>query len=247
MSFDQTNRIASVTTPFGPGEVGLLGLEGTETLSLLPSFELQLISEKKSLDPKQILGQSVNVALNLGNDKQRYFDGYAIQFGRATFRSRYFAYQATIVPWLWFLTRTTNCRIFQNKSVVDIFQKVCQDHGFDQIELRLKGNYTSWEYCVQYRETDFDFVSRLLEQEGICYFFKYDKGKQTMVLADSPSSHQPFPGYEQIKLRRTHHVAASEDPDEIRDFASEMNHLTGMFTQTDYDFEKPRSDLTSRS
>jgi type VI secretion system secreted protein VgrG len=247
MPFDQTNRIGSITTPFGTNEVGLLGMEGTETLSRLPSFELQLISENKSLDPKQILGQPVNVALNLGNGKQRYFDGYAIQFGRATFRSRYFAYQATIVPWLWFLTRTTNCRIFQNKSVVDIFQKVCTDHGFDQIELRLKGNYTPWEYCVQYRETDFNFVSRLLEQEGICYFFKYDKGKHTMVLADSPSSHQPFPGYEQVRLRRTHHVAASEDPEKIRDFSSEMNHLTGTFTHTDYDFEKPRSDLTSRS
>src|SRR5208337_3413214 len=247
MPFDQKNRIASVNTPFGKDEVGLLGLEGTETLGRLPSFELQLISEKKSLDPKQILGQTVGVTLNLGNGKQRYFHGYAVQFGRATFRTRYVAYQVTVVPWLWFLTRATNCRIFQNKTVVDIVQKVCKDHGFDQIELRLKGNYTAWEYCVQYRETDFNFVSRLLEQEGIYYFFKYEEEKHTLILADSPSSHQPFPGYEQVKLRPISPVAAAEDPERIRDFASEMRHTSGMFTHTDYDFEKPRSDLMTRS
>jgi type VI secretion system secreted protein VgrG len=247
MPFDQTNRIASVKTPFGKDEVGLLSFEGTETLGRLPSFDLQLISEKKSLDPKQILGQAVGVTLNLGNGKQRHFHGYAVQFGRATLRTRYYAYQVTLVPWLWFLTRATNCRIFQNKSVVDIVQKVCKDHGFDQIELRLKGNYTSWEYCVQYRETDFNFVSRLLEQEGIYYFFKYEEEKHTLVLADSPTSHQPFPGYEQVKLRQISRVAAAEDPEQIRDFASEMKHLSGMFTHTDYDFEKPRSDLMTRS
>jgi type VI secretion system secreted protein VgrG len=247
MPFDQKNRIASVKTPFGADEVGLLSLEGTETLGRLPTFELQLISESKSLNPKQILGQPVGVTLNLGNGKQRYFHGHAIQFGRATFRDRYFAYQATVVPWLWFLTRATNCRIFQNKSVVDIVQKVCKDHGFDQIELRLKGNYTAWEYCVQYRETDFNFVSRLLEQEGIYYFFKYEEDKHTLILADSPSSHQPFPGYEQVKLRRISRVAAAEDPERIRDFASEMKHVSGMFTHTDYDFEKPRSDLKTQS
>src|SRR6266478_2025997 len=247
MPFDQKNRIASVKTPFGPDEVGLLSLEGTETLGRLPSFELQLISETKSLNPKQILGQTVGVTLNLGNGKQRYFHGHAIQFGRATFRDRYFVYQATVVPWLWFLTRATNCRIFQNKSVVDIVQKVCKDHGFDQIELRLKGNYTSWEYCVQYRETDFNFVSRLLEQEGIYYFFKYEEDKHTLILADSPSSHQPFPDYEQVKLRPISRVAAAEERERIRDFASEMKHVSGMFTHTDYDFEKPRSDLKTQS
>jgi type VI secretion system secreted protein VgrG len=247
MPFDQTNRIASVKTPFGKDEVGLLSFEGTETLGRLPSFDLQLISEKKSLDPKQILGQAVGVTLNLGNGKQRHFHAHAVQFGRATLRTRYYAYQVTLVPWLWFLTRATNCRIFQNKSVVDIVQKVCKDHGFDQIELRLKGNYTPWEYCVQYRETDFNFVSRLLEQEGIYYFFKYEEEKHTLVLADSPTSHQPFPGYEQVKLRQISRVAAAEDPEQIRDFASEMKHLSGMFTHTDYDFEKPRSDLMTRS
>ncbi|MBV8585849.1 MAG: type VI secretion system tip protein VgrG [Verrucomicrobia bacterium] len=247
MPFDQTNRIASVKTPFGANEVGLLSLDATETLARLPSFEMQLISENKSLNPKQILGQTVGVTLNLTNQKKRYFHGHAIQFGRATFRDRYYVYQTTVVPWLWFLTRAANCRIFQNKSVVDIFQKVCKDHGFDQIELRLKGNYTAWEYCVQYRETDFNFVSRLLEQEGIYYFFKYEEDKHTMVLADSPSSHQPFPGYEQVKFRPISRSAAAEDPEQIRDFASEMKHVSGKFTHTDYDFEKPRTDLKTQS
>src|SRR5262245_34344333 len=113
MAFDQTNRVASVKTPFGTDQVGLLSLEGTETLARLPSFELQLISENKSLNPKQIIGQTVGVTLKLTSQKKRYFHGHVIQFGRATFRDRYYVYHATVVPWLWFLTRTTNCRIFQ--------------------------------------------------------------------------------------------------------------------------------------
>src|SRR3984957_17711615 len=123
MAFDQKNRIASVNTPFGEGAVGLLSLEGTETLGRLPTFELELISEKKSLDPKQILGQPVGVTLHLGNGKQRYFHGHAVQFGRAMVLNRYFAYKVKVVPWVWLVTRSRDCLVFQNKQGVDSVQK----------------------------------------------------------------------------------------------------------------------------
>jgi type VI secretion system secreted protein VgrG len=247
MPLSQADRIAQVETPFGTNKAVLLSMRGSETLSRLPSFELQLISEDKALDPKQILGKTVGVTLNVANGKKRYFHGHAIQFGGATFKERYFAYHLTIVPWFWFLTRTTNCRIFQKKNVIDIVQQVFEDHGFDDLQLRLDGKYTEWEYCVQYRETDFNFVSRLLEQEGICYFFTYEEKKHTMVLADAPTKHQAFPGYAKVRMLRPSAAGSVEDRDVIREWASQMNHVSGVFTHDDYDFEKPRTDLTSRS
>ena len=89
------------------------------------------------------------------------------------------------MPWLWFLTRTSDCRIFQEKTVPDIIKEIFRDHGFTDFEERLSGSYRTWVYCVQYRETDFNFVSRLMEQEGIYYYFKHENGKHTLVLADS--------------------------------------------------------------
>jgi type VI secretion system secreted protein VgrG len=242
MALDQSNRIASVTTPFGEDQASICRFSGSEMLSVIPRFELELISEQQSLDPKKIIGQPVGVTLNTVNGGKRYFHGNAIQFGRTRQQGRYFLYHCTIVPWLWFLTRTSNCRIFQNKNVPGIVQEVFKAHGFDQIELRLTYNHTPWEYCVQYRESDFDFVSRLLEQEGIYYFFKYDQSKETLVLCDSSAAHKPLPSYDQIALRRIN--PAGEDAFEhIREFSSELNHLPGSYVHTDYDFQKPRVNL----
>lgn len=194
MAFDQTQRIASVKTPFGEDQVALCGFTGSERLSAIPRFELELISEQQDLDPKKIIGQPVGVTLNTLKGGKRYFHGDAIRFGRTRQQGRYFRYHATIVPWLWFLTRTRNCRIFQHQKVPDIVEQVFKAHGFDQIELRLQANYTPWEYCVQYRESDFAFVSRLLEQEGIYYFFQYQQSKEMLVFMRFGFSASTLPG-----------------------------------------------------
>jgi type VI secretion system secreted protein VgrG len=247
MPFNQSTRIATVTTPFGKDELGLLSLTGTESLSSVPFFELTMVSERKRLDPNEILGKTVAVTLNTAHgQKKRYFHGHVTRFGRAGMATRYYAYRAVISPWPWFLSLTANCRVFQNKTVPEIVQKVCQDHGFDQIELRMQESYTPWEYCVQYRETDLTFINRLMEQEGICYFIKYEENKHTLVLADSPSSYQAFPGYTNIKLRHTN-PADTEDREHIREFTAQINHVSGAYAHTDYDFERPRTDLYSRS
>src|SRR5262249_12579214 len=121
----------------------------------------------------------------------RFFNGVVSRFAAsgAQFHGRR-VYRAEVVPWLWFLTRTANCRIFQNLSVPDIIEKVFKDFGFQpntNYKLALDGSYEPREYCVQYRETAFNFISRLAEHEGIYYFFKHEDGKHTMVLADSAS------------------------------------------------------------
>src|SRR5690606_30893621 len=110
-------------------------------------------------------------------------------------------YQMVVVPWLWFLTRTSDCRIFQHVTVPDILETLFNDAGFTDYELRLSGDYREWEYLVQYRETDFNFASRLMEQEGIYYFFTHENGKHVLVLADSMGAHEPYPGFEELIFR----------------------------------------------
>ena len=147
-----------------------------------------MISEKDTLDPKDIIGKNVTFSMDGIDGEPRYFNGFVNHFSYFGRNERMHQYYAEVVPWLWFLTQTTDCRIFQNKSVPDIIKQIFGDLGFTDYKLELKGKHEPSEYCVQYAETDFDFVSRLMEEEGIFYFFKHEQGKHTMVLADDKGS-----------------------------------------------------------
>ena len=253
MAFDDTGdplsqeaRIAEVSTPLGKDVLALRKMTVTEELGRLPTFDLDLTSEYGVVKSDDLIGKPVTVRLHVKNDKLRYFNGYVVKFGRRAARDRLFSYRAIVAPWMWFLTRTRNCRIFQNLSVQDIIEKIFKEHGFPY-KPRLSGNYTPWEYCVQYRESDFDFVSRLMEQEGIYYYYEYDENQNTLILADSPSSHDPVSGYEEIHLRPPGSHASEEVSEYIRQFIPQLNHLPGTYTHTDFNFETPQADLRASS
>jgi type VI secretion system secreted protein VgrG len=179
------------------------------------------------------------------DSKIRHFNGYVTRFAQAGMHGRYHAYRATLRPWLWFLTRTADCRIFQEKTVPEIVEEIFADHGTADFKSELTGNYTKWEYCVQYRETDFNFVSRLMEQEGIYYYFTHDDGRHTMVLADSASGHSPFPGYEQVPFFGPDKVARPEQ-DHIGEWYYSREIQPGVYTINDYDFERPSVGLVTK-
>ncbi len=155
-------------------------------------------------------------------------------------------YRATLVPWLWFLTRNTNCRIFQEKTVPEIITTVFRDHGFTDFVERFRETYRRWDYCVQYRESDFDFVNRLMEQEGIYYYFTHDESKHEMVLADGVTAHSAAGGYATVpffppdegRLREFEHVYHWSASKEVQ---------TGAYVLNDFDFESPTADLLARS
>jgi type VI secretion system secreted protein VgrG len=149
------------------------------------------------------------------------------------------------VPWLWFLTRTADCRIFQSMTVPDIVQKVFSDHGFNDFKNSVSGSYRTWDYCVQYRETDFNFVSRLMEQEGIYYFFEHENGKHTLVMADSASAHSEFPDYDTIPFKPKGTAGSSKG--DVNLWSVEKEVQTGVYALNAFDFEKPRKDLRTNS
>ncbi|MGD1103779.1 MAG: type VI secretion system tip protein VgrG, partial [Terriglobia bacterium] len=122
------------------------------------------------------------------------------RFGQGGVEGRFTSYHAEMVPALWFLTRTADCRIFQQKTIPQIIKQIFSDRGVNDVSDSLKGSYHPRDYCVQYRETDFNFVSRLMEEYGIFYFFKHEQGKHTLVLGDDPSANPDCPGQNQIRF-----------------------------------------------
>ncbi|MBN1766854.1 MAG: type VI secretion system tip protein VgrG [Sedimentisphaerales bacterium] len=253
----QETRSVAISTPIKEQDKDVLlirRMTGTEELGRLFEYKIELLSKKHDVKYADIIGQNVTIRLNyqIANDdgsaetKERYFNGYVSRFVQTQPVGGYARYEATVVPWLWFMTRTADCRIFQKMKVPDIVSKVLDDHGFTDIDdQNLAGEYREWEYCVQYRETDFNFLSRLMEQEGIYYFFKHENGKHTLVLVDSVASLKAFEGYEEIKYRPVGTtITKGEFIDEL---VVETKLQPCTYALNDFDFTNTKKDLLTTS
>ncbi|HEU5406425.1 MAG TPA: type VI secretion system tip protein TssI/VgrG, partial [Nitrospira sp.] len=237
----QENRLIGIETPLGKDVLLLRGFSGQEGMSRLFSFELDLLSTDAEIKFENIIGQKVTILVRLGKEKERYFHGLINRFVQTGSTVGLVNYRATMVPSLWFLTRTADCRIFQNKKVPDIIQEIFKENGITDIKTVLKTTYEPREYCVQYRETDFNFVSRLMEQYGMFYFFEHEDKKHTVVLSDDLSSHQPC--LEQSKVSWNPQGSASLNEDVITGLQWEETFRFGQYAVTDYNFETPSTSL----
>ena len=173
-SISQAQRLVRVNTPLGDDVLIPTAFSGQEHISGLFSFHLEALSLEESISPSDLVGKRVTISIERLDEEPRFFDGFAsrlVNYGKSHDLT---SYHIEVVPWLWFLTRTANCRIFQNKSIPDIIQQVFSDLGMTDFQMQLKGSFSPVEYCVQYRESAFNFVSRLMEQEGIFYFFQHE-------------------------------------------------------------------------
>lgn len=245
MPITQKHRILAIGTPLGEDVLVLRTLSTVEALGRPFEYQLELGSEKADIAFKDILGQNVTIRLELPGQGTRYFNGIVSRFGHAGQRGRVFYYHATVVPWLWLLSRASDCRIFQEMTAPEIIRKVFRDRGFSDFRENLSASYRKWEYCVQYRETDLNFVSRLMEQEGIYYYFEHENGKHTLVLCDSVSAHKPFPGYESVLFRPFDDGVHKKDF--IYEWRVEETLQPGVYELNDFDFKKPRKGLATRA
>ncbi len=239
--YTQDNKLIQIDTPLGKDALLLKSFAGSESISRLFSFSAELLSEDSSISFDKIVGQRVGISVTQGNRDKRYINGFVSRFSQTGADARFTQYHAEVVPWLWFLTRSAACRIFQNMTVPDIITKVFTDLKFNDFRKSLQGTYQQWDYCVQYRETAFNFVSRLMEQEGIFYFYEHEKDKHTLVLADRPGAHKPCPGQPKGRLDYTPGGLLQEDV--IRDWQLEQELRTGKYSLKDYNFETPSTDL----
>jgi type VI secretion system secreted protein VgrG len=242
MAYTQENRLIAIDTPLGEDAVLLEQFTGREGISQLFHFELELLSEDPLIVFQGIVGQRVTLKIKLADpDERRYINGFVSRFTQSGASERFTHYRAEVVPWLWFLTRKANCRIFQNKTVPDIITQIFTDLGFRDFKNALQGNFESREYCVQYRETDFHFVTRLMEEEGIFYFFEHTQDTHTLVLANSSTVHQPCPG--QMTALYEPAEGELEEEDAITKWEMRQEIRPGKYALTDYNFETPSTSL----
>jgi type VI secretion system secreted protein VgrG len=238
-------RVMEITTPLDPDVLLFHGMHAREYLSRLFEYQLDLLSPKKDVNLDEILGKNVTVKLALPDDNTRYFNGFVTRFSQGGRMGRYYRYAALVRPWLWFLTRTADCRIFQEMTVPDIVKKVFADHGTADFKFELTGTYRKWTYCVQYRETDFNFISRLLEQEGIYYYVRHTDGHNTVVFTDSTSKHVTTSGYETLPLITPEQVVRPE-LERITSWEFGREIQPGVYVHDDYDLERPSVELKTR-
>ena len=237
-----------VKTPLDDDVLVFWRLKGTEELSQLFVYEFEMLSESPDLKPKDLLGKTLQANIELPDKSgNRFYHGYVTNFSWVGGHGNFFKYRAIVHPWLWFLTRAADCRIFQQKSVPDIIKEVFGDLGFSAyVKDSLSGTYPTLDYCVQYRETAFNFVSRLMEREGIYYYFTHEDGKHTLVLADSESSHSTVTGYETIPyFPPDRHRHRKRDHYWEWSFGEQAD--TGQYSLNDFDFEDPKGSLLSNA
>ncbi|MFZ4573570.1 MAG: type VI secretion system Vgr family protein [Phycisphaerales bacterium] len=236
----QANRLLAINTPLGEDVVLLRGFHMTEELGRPFTAELDLRSEKHDIAMADLIGKNCTIRLLRTDGQTRYVNGYVsrmVQEGTPG-EGRANQFRATLVPWLWFLTRSIDCKIFQNLSVLDVILKVFRDAGFSDFKVTAAtGDYTAREYIVQYRESAFNFVSRLMEEVGLYYYFEHENGKHTMVIADSVAKLAEVAGYEKIPYIQQ--SSGNVGVERVWEWAVEQQLQTKSFVIRDFDFMNP--------
>lgn len=246
MTATQDNLNLSVSTPLGKDTLILKSLSGREELFGLYHFHLEMEAASASLDASAIVGKAAGVTLKTPSGTSRYFHGRVARFIQGPTDGRITTYWAELVPWVWMLTLTSDCRIFQNKSVPDIITAVCSDLGFTDLKKSLKKSYTAREYCVQYRETAYDFIRRLMAEEGIFFYFEHAASVHTLVLADDASAHTAAAGLDSALYQTPFDGQSRRRADVITALQVEHAVTTGKVAYDDYNFETPSTQLFAK-
>lgn len=233
--YTQDNRYISLETPLGKDELLLTAFEGTEHISDIFEFTLTALSTNLAIKPEDLIGEEVTV--NINTKIKKSFHGFINTFTFGEIQSHNMReYRFTMVPWMWFLSRTEGRRIFQNKNTKDIVTKVFNELGFKDFDFKAQGGKPR-EYCVQYGESDLHFVSRLLEEDGIAYYFKQEAKKHTLVLVDQKNA------YEACAETNLTYSKGSTPDNEITSWKHDYEFRKGIWTLNDYNFKEPNKSL----
>lgn len=195
------HQVLKLKTKLGDGKLLVLNMEGTEYLGRLPEYRIEavggvdMLGGQEDIDLTKVLGTTATLTMQVPNDDEepRHFHGYVTRMVRGERKGRHERFSLVMRPWFYFLMRTKTSRIFQDMALPDIVKEVFKDYSGCKHEMRLAATYPTLDYCVQYDETDFDFVSRLLEEAGIGYFFEHEESSHTMVLCDDMGKHKAKP------------------------------------------------------
>ena len=242
----QDNRKVRISTALPDNTLVFSSMSGQERLSELFEYQVELLSTDADIDLNTLLGQPITIGVDRPDGEVRYFNGYITTGSFVGEDDDFYLYSVGIRPWLWFLSRTTDCRIYQDMSAPDIIKDIFRSEGFSDFKDELVETYDSRNYCVQYRESDLDFINRLMEQEGIYYYFEHEDGKHNLVLCDNVCAHFPVANYENIPF-----FSESENPlpglDYFEGVSVKKRVQSGRVVTNDFSFAKPRDNMLAYS
>ncbi|HMQ04777.1 MAG TPA: type VI secretion system tip protein TssI/VgrG [Pyrinomonadaceae bacterium] len=244
----QNERLIQLSTPLEKDFLMIERLRCSEGMNQLFRIEVDILHEEQfdgheptAVDPQKLLGNPMIVSAHRPGPTTRYFNGICISFQQGSRNQRFSSYRAVLAPKVWTLTQVSRSRIFQNKTVPQILDEVLESFDVDN-EIQTDG-FEPRNYCVQYRESDWDFISRLMEEEGIYYYFEHTKDNHRLILGNTPSSHRVTPTAEKI----TYAIERSELKDDWIPSIYEWNFVDNMFTGKrelrDYHFQLPTNNL----
>jgi type VI secretion system secreted protein VgrG len=245
-ALSQDQRQGKLTTPLGENALALMQFSAIEGLSELFEIRIEAASTQGGLDFASALGKGSTITIMTQDGQKRYFHGLMTEARWAGTQEDLYLYQLVLRPWLWLLTRTSDCKIFAQKSPLDIIKQVFSDRGFSDFRDATTGSPPTLEYCVQYRETDYNFVCRLMEEYGVYYFFEHSDGKHTLVLADAKSSHQQIPGLSSLPYNPVADAGRREQQ-YLETWSLGRRTQSGVFVLEDYGYKKPSANLLAQS
>ena len=246
MAFTQADRPFRIKTPLGDDVLLLESFEGDEAISRPFQYIVKMLSENPALDLKGLLKKPVVLTMKLPDDTERHIHGNISRISQLeSGEDGLVAYQAEVVAWPWFLSLFSDCRIFQNKNAQQIVEQIFTDRRFSDFRFDVQGALPMREYTVQYRESDLNFISRLLEEEGIFYFFEQTVEKHTLVLADSKTSFVTCPKQDSVRYAAT--SGAVPEDDLISSIHHEQRVHTGTVSLSDYNFQQPNVSLLANA
>jgi type VI secretion system secreted protein VgrG len=232
-------RLVAISTPLGDDELLLRQAQVHEELGRPFTIDVELLSDDEDISLDDLLGQNVTIRLETEGDS-RFFNGIVTEFFQKENIDRTACYGAIIKPWFWLLTLSENCRVFQEKTYPEIIKEVFNELGFSDHEDQLSGTYTAQEYVVQYNESDFNFVSRIMEQEGIYYYFNHTNGKHTLVMVDDNSV---LPDCGDVPFHDVEEDGYKVDLEGIMKWENYRKLRTGGVSLSDFDFTTPSKAL----
>lgn len=220
-------------------------LSGREALSESFTLNLQVLGTDARIERSALLGKSATLIIPTQTlARPRYLNGKITRVAVSAVElsgTRYAVYQLTLEPDLWPMKRDRNLRIFQEQTVPQIVQTLFGEYQVN-VENNLTGSYRNWDYCVQYQESSFDFISRLMELEGIAWHVRHEADKHTIVLTDAVAQYKPFSGYEFISYHQTPSGGTTSE-EGISQWALTDSVTPGLYSLDDYDFRKPNAWL----
>jgi type VI secretion system secreted protein VgrG len=246
-SLPNGNRTVEIYPPSEMGPVTFERMSGGESLGAPFEFDVDVLSPTGDIPTAKVLGKPFSIALSQGDAPPRWFSGIVTRLAQVAWTGASFRYRAKLRPTLWMMTKVSTCRIFQNTTVPDLVIERLRAHGVTIKKHLGYEKYPKWEYLVQYNETDFNLVSRLMEQEGIFYYFVHEKGKHTMWLVDGLTIPDSVAGYDKIQFATTgdRAVAAGEHHEVIDSWSESLQVEPGAYAAKEFDFEEPGKPLLS--